>query len=36
MILIPEKCHYMVIGSKDPPRKIMLNKNETISSKENY
>ena len=30
----PGKCHYLVIGSKDPPHKIMLNNNEISSSNE--
>lgn len=34
MILNPGKCHYMVIGSKDLSREIMLNNNEITSSNE--
>lgn len=32
MILNPQKCQYMVIGSKDPSHMIMLNNNEITSS----
>ena len=32
MILNPQKCLYMVIGSKDPSHMIMLNNNEITSS----
>lgn len=30
--LNPEKCHYLVIGSKDSPHKFMLRSNEIIRS----
>ena len=34
MVLNPGKCHYIVIGDDDPPYKIILNKNEIVSSNE--
>ena len=32
LILNPEECYYMVISTKDPPHKIILNNNENTSS----
>ena len=32
MVLIPDKCHYIVIGDGDPTQKIILNNNEIASS----
>ena len=34
MPLNPEKCHYMVIGSMDPPHEIMINNKEITGSNE--
>ena len=34
MTLNPEKCHYMVISSMDPPQKIMLNNKDITGSNE--
>ena len=34
MTLNPGKCHYMVIGSRDPSYEIILNNNKITSSNE--